>query len=136
MFVFGVAFSGDVTGVNVVIVNHDQGLQTPNGTLSLSNNIISNLNTTVMNIQYMDDENNAVAQVENGKDYAVIIFPENFTKNAYLGLTNPSSGSNTQITIRDDESRPNIKNAIQHSIASAITTTVQNQGIKSPVTIH
>ena len=34
----------------------------------------------------MDDENAAVTQVENGKDYAVIIFPENFTKNAYWVL--------------------------------------------------
>jgi ABC-2 type transport system permease protein len=136
MFVFGVAFSGDVQNVNVIIVNHDQGLQTPNGTISLSNNIISNLNTTVLNITYMNDENAAVTQIEDGKDYAVITFPDNFTKNAYMGLTNPSSGLNTQITIQDDESIPNIKNAIQGTVASAITTTIQNQGIKSPVTIN
>ncbi len=136
MFVFGVAFSGDVTNVNVIIVNHDQGLQTPNGTISLSNNIISNLNTSVLNIQYMDDENAAVNQVEEGKDYAVIIFPENFTQNAYRSLDNPSSGLNTQITIRDDESIPNIKTAIQGNVESAIATTIQNQGIKSPVSIN
>ena len=53
-----------------------------------------------------------------------------------MGLTNPSSGLNTQITIQDDESIPNIKNAIQGTVASAITTTIQNQGIKSPVTIN
>jgi ABC-2 type transport system permease protein len=53
-----------------------------------------------------------------------------------MGLTNPSSGLNTQITIQDDESIPNIKNTIQGTVASAITTTIQNQGIKSPVTIN
>lgn len=135
MFVFGVAFSGDVTDVNVIIVNHDQGIQTVTGNLSLSDKIISNLNTSVMNIQNMSDENTAREQVENGKAYAVIIFPENFTRNAYLGITNPSSGSNTQITIQDDESIPNIKNAIQGSVLSSLSTTIQDQGVKSPVTI-
>lgn len=46
MFVFGLAFSGNLEDVTTIIVNHDQGITLPNGNnLSLSNNVISNLNT-------------------------------------------------------------------------------------------
>jgi ABC-2 type transport system permease protein len=54
MFVFGLAFSGNVEDVTTIIVNHDQGFQIPGGdNLSFSNKIISNLNTSVLKIEYM-----------------------------------------------------------------------------------
>jgi len=142
MFVFGLAFSGNVEDVNTIIVNHDQGILLPNGeNLSISNKIISNLNTSVMNIEYMDSEDGAVQKVVDGKAYAVIIFPENFTETIYRTAINPnitanSSGSNTEITIKDDESIVNIKNAITGSVADAITTTMENQGINPPVKVN
>ncbi len=141
MFVFGLAFSGNVEDVTTVIVNHDQGFILPNGeNLSLSDKVISNLNTSVMNIEYMDNENAAVQRVTDGKAYAVIIFPENFTQNAYTAL-NPaipsnSSNSGTAITIRDDESVVNIKNAILGSVANALTTTMTDQGVNPPVKVN
>jgi ABC-2 type transport system permease protein len=135
MFVFGLAFSGNITDVDVIIVNHDQGFETPNGTVSLSEDIISNLNTSILNIKYMDDEKIATSQVEKGDAFAVIIFPESFTKNAYSGF-NPSGGnSSTHITLKDDETIPNIKDAIMGTLASGITTTMENRGVKSPISI-
>jgi ABC-2 type transport system permease protein len=141
MFVFGLAFSGNVEDVDTIIVNHDQGFQIPGGEdLSLSNKIISNLNTSVMNIQYMDSEDGAVQKVVDGKAYAVIIFPENFTRDAYTSLNSPnisnSSNLGTAITIKDDESIVNIKNAIDGSVLDAITTTMTNEGINSPVKVN
>jgi ABC-2 type transport system permease protein len=139
MFVFGLAFSGNVEDVTTIIVNHDQGFTLPNGdNLSLSNKIISNLNTSVMNIEYMDSEDAAVQRVTDGKAYAVIIFPENFTQNAYTALnpTISSNSSGTAITIRDDESIVNIKNAIIGSVADAVTTTMEDQGINPPVKVN
>ena len=148
MFVFGLAFSGDVENVNVVIVNHDQGFQMPNGeTVSFSDKIISNLDKKVLNIEYMNNEDKAVGKVEDGKAYAVIVFPENFTRNAYMGITNSgiansnstqssSSINNTQITIRGDESVINIKNAILGTVGDAITKTMENEGINSPIKVN
>ena len=141
MFVFGLAFSGDVTDVPTIIVNHDQGFVLPNGeNLSLSNKVISNFNTSVMNIEYMDSENTAVQKVTDGKADAVIVFPQNFTQDAYTAFnsnsTTNSSHSGTAITIRDDESVVNIKNAILGSVGDALTTTMTNQGVNPPIKVN
>jgi ABC-2 type transport system permease protein len=141
MFVFGIAFSGNVEDVNTIIVNHDQGIILPSGeNLTISNKLISNLNTSVMNIDYMDSEDAAVQKVVDGEAYAVIIFPQNFTETIYKtaispSITGNSSGSNTEIVIKDDESIVNIKNAIEGSVADAISTTMENQGINPPVKV-
>jgi len=86
MCVFGVAFSGDVEGVNVIIVNQDQGFTPPfsGDTTYLSKEIINNLNTTTLNIQNMNNIDDARLKVEKGQVSAVIIFPEDFSKNAIL----------------------------------------------------
>jgi ABC-2 type transport system permease protein len=137
MFVFGLAFSGDVEDVNVVVVNHDTGFQVPGGeNLSLSQEIINNLDTKVLNIKYMSNDASAVGEVENGKAYAVIIFPENFTKTAYTGATNPSSNQSTQIVIMADESVVNIKNAIFSTVGDAATNTMEDQGINPAVKVN
>lgn len=137
MFVFGLAFRGNVEDVNTIIVNHDNGFVLPTGqNISISNDIISNLNTSVMNISYMTDDAAATQQVEDGKSYAVIIFPENFTQDIYKSQTGTSSGnssSSTEIMIKDDESIVNIKTAIIGSVADAITTTMEDNGINPPV---
>jgi ABC-2 type transport system permease protein len=137
MFIFGLAFSGEVKDVNIGVVNHDQGFVTPNGeNLSLSNKIIANIDPSVLNIKYYKSEEEAVNQVKKGKSYGVIIFPENFTQDAFLGFTNPSLNKSTQITIKADESVVNVKNAILSTISDSIDTTVKEEGIKSPVTVN
>ncbi len=139
MFVFGLAFSGNVEDVTTIIVNHDQGFQIPGGeNLSLSNKIISNLNSTVLKIEYMDNEEAAVQQVTDGKAYAVIIFPENFTQNIYASTKSSSTSTNSssEIIIRADETVVNIKNAIIGAVADSITTTMENEGINPPIKIN
>lgn len=168
MFVFGLAFSGDVENVNVIIVNHDQGFQMSNGeNVSFSDKIIFNLDKKVLNIEYMDDENKALQKVKDGKTYAVILFPENFTRDTYVGIKNfkstsakfntsstqfnstsqlngastqlnstESSSNQTQITIKDDESVVNIKNAVMGTVQNAVTTTIENEGMNLPVKVN
>jgi len=139
MFVFGLAFSGNVEDVNTIIVNHDNGFVLPNGqNISISNDIISNLNTSVMNIKYMTDDAAATKEVEDGKSYSVIIFPDNFTQDIYksqTGISNGNSSSSTEITIKGDESIVNIKTAITGTVADAITTTMEDRGINPPVKV-
>ncbi|MGZ7095982.1 MAG: ABC transporter permease, partial [Methanobacterium sp.] len=137
MFVFGLAFSGDVQNVHVIVVNHDKGFTVPGGNFtSLSAKIISNLDQNKLDITYMDSDELAVQQVEEGKAYAVMIFPAKFTENVYTKVRNPNSSANTQITIRADESVTNIKNAIYGAVTDAMTTTLNEEGFKSPVTIN
>jgi len=88
----------------------------------------------------MDNENAAVQEVNNGKADAVIVFPQNFTQDDYNAF-NPNSTTNsshfgTAITIKDDESVINIKTAILASVADALTTTMTNQGVNSPIKVN
>jgi ABC-2 type transport system permease protein len=137
MTVFGLAFSGDVEDVNVIIVNHDQGLTVSGGNLtSLSDEIISNMDNKTVNIQYMDNEDEALDKVKKGKAYAVIIFPDKFTEDVYKAAGNTNSSETTDITIKADESIVNVKNAIYGTLADALTTTMDNNGFKSPININ
>jgi ABC-2 type transport system permease protein len=130
MCVFGVAFSGDVQGVNVIIVNQDQGYTPPMGTTtSLSKNIISHMDTNVLNIQNMSNIDEARKKVINGQASAVIIFPENFTKDAILKTKNSSYPNNGEIIIQGDDSITNIKSAIQKEVNQAISDTLTAEGI-------
>jgi len=66
MCVFGIAFSGDVEDVNVIIVNQDQGYTPPmENTTYLSQTIISNLDTGVLNIQNMPNVDEAHQKIGN-----------------------------------------------------------------------
>ncbi len=138
MFVFGLAFSGDVEDVHVIIVNKDEGFVVPikNTTLSLSDDIISNLDKDVLDIEYMDNENNAINKVKDGKAYAVIIFPEDFTKNAYMKIQNQTFQKDRAIEIMADESIVNVANAIKKSVNDAISETMESKGIKPPIKIN
>lgn len=136
MFVFGLAFSGDVENVHVIVVNHDKGFNLGENYTSLSAKIISNIDKSTLDITYMDSDELAVDQVEKGKAYAVIIFPEKFSENVYTKVKNPNSSVNTQITVRADESIVNIKNAIYGAVSNALTTTLNEEGFKSPITVN
>ena len=53
MFIFGLAFSGEVKNVKVVVVNQDQGAAAAGGSsISLSDKIISNLDREVLKLEY------------------------------------------------------------------------------------
>lgn len=137
MCIFGLAFSGDVEGVNVIIVNQDQGYTPPfsNTTIYLSQNITSHLDTKVMNIQNMSNLDEARQKVENGQASAVIIFPEDFSKNAILKSRNSSYPNNAEVIIEGDDSITNIKNAILKSVNQAISDTMTAQGVTPALTV-
>ncbi|KAF5070225.1 putative multidrug ABC transporter permease YbhR [anaerobic digester metagenome] len=136
MCVFGIAFSGDVEDVNVIIVNQDQGYTPPMGnTTYLSQTIISNLDTGVLNIQNMPNVDEAHQKVTDGSASAVIIFPENFTQNAMMAAKNPSSGTRAEIIIQGDDTITNIKNAILKTVSDALTNTMSEEGVNPALKI-
>jgi ABC-2 type transport system permease protein len=136
MFVFGIAFSGDIEDVRVIVVNSDEGMVRDNGsTVSFSEGIISNIDKETLNIQYLDSEAEAIEQVEDGKAWAAIVFPPHFTRNVMSKLEDSSFGGDTSVLIRADESNVNIASAVTKSVADAIAETIAEFGKEAPVSI-
>lgn len=130
MCIFGLAFSGDVEDVDVIIVNQDQGYTPPMGeTTYMSEKIISNLDPSVLNIQNMSNVDDARQKVIDGQASAVIIFPENFTQNAILKTRNSSYPDSAEIIIQGDDSITNIKNAILKTVNEAVSDTMTEEGV-------
>ena len=128
MFIFGVAFSGDVTNVGVVVVNQDNG--------ALSKGIITNLDASTLTIEYMDSEQAAIDKVATGQAWAAIIFPDDFTKNVTAKLQDASFSGDTSIIIRADKSNVNIASAVLRSVTDAMMTTISQAGRELPVIIN
>ncbi len=85
MTVFGLAFSGDVEGVDVIVVNQDQGFTNLQGnTTYLSQNIISNLDTKVLTIENSTNPDEARQKVVDGQASAVFIFSGKFSPKAFF----------------------------------------------------
>ncbi len=136
MTVFGLAFSGDVEGVDVAVVNQDQGFTTtPGNTTYLSEKIISNLDTKVLNIRNISNPNEARQKVVDGQASAVIIFPENFTQNAVLKTQDPSYPDSAEILVQGDDSITNIKNSILKTVNEALSDTMTQEGITPALNI-
>lgn len=136
MFVFGIAFSGDVEDIGVIVVNSDEGMVLDTvSTISFSERIISNIDKETLNIKYLDSEAEAIGQVEDGKAWAAIIFPSNFTQNVMAKLQDSSCDADTSILIRADKSNANIAAAVTKSVADAITETMAESGKEVPISI-
>jgi ABC-2 type transport system permease protein len=128
MSVFGIAFGGEVTNIDVIIVNDDTGFSPMNETLFISNMIIDNLDPEFLNIKYMDSMDDAVKQVEDGEVWAAIHFPSNFSSSLTTGRT-------VVITIRADMSNPQVYSAIFIQLQGAIRTTMDDLGMENTLQI-
>ena len=137
MCVFGLAFSGDVKDVHVVVVNQDTGFTIPGSsvTVSFSEIIISNFDKEVLKVDYVADVEEGVRRVEEGDAYAVIIFPEGFSESLYMKRQNPSYEGDTTIQVREDRSNVNVANAITKSISETILKTAQEAGQDLPMKV-
>ncbi len=137
MCVFGVAFSGDVQDVHVVVVNQDEGFQ-PTGLpvpISISGMIIANFDKSVLKVDYVDTVEEGVQRVEKGGAYGVIVFPQNFTRDIYSRIQNPSSPVSTTIEVRLDKSNVNVATAIAKAVSDAVLATMEERQIAAPVTL-
>jgi len=137
MCVFGIAFSGDVENVNVIIINQDQGFTPPMGdTIYLADEIVNNLNTTTLSIHNMTSIDDARAEVESGQASAVIIFPEDFSENAILKSQDQSYPNSAEITIEGDDSIVNIKTAITTTVSTALSDTLTENGVTPAIQLN
>ncbi|MGZ4853404.1 MAG: ABC transporter permease [Halobacteriota archaeon] len=131
--IFGVAFTGSVKDVRVVVVNGD----TPVGNSSLSDKIISNFDTSVLNVAYANTESDAVGQVQNGSASAAIVFPSHFTQFVVARASGQTSvpPANTTITLLADKSNPNVSDPIIATVNTAVAQTIQGLGRQAPVSV-
>lgn len=137
MFVFGLAFSGDVKDVHVVVVNQDEGYQIPPSPIpiAISNRIISNFDPGVLKVDYVDTEAEGIQRVQSGNAYGLIIFPQDFTSDIYAKIQNPSLSISTTIQVRLDKSNVNVANAVTKAVGDALLKTMSQAGLQAPVTV-
>jgi ABC-2 type transport system permease protein len=131
--IFGVAFTGNVKDVRVVVVNGDTAV----GNSSISDKVISNFDTSVLNVAYANSESDAVAQVQNGSASAVIVFPANFTQSVAARASGQTSVAkeNATITLLADKSNPNVSDPIIATVNIAVAQTIQGIGRQAPVSV-
>jgi ABC-2 type transport system permease protein len=133
MILFGVAFTGDVKDVRVIVVNND----TAAASSSLSDKIISNFDTSVLNVAYSNNESDAIGQVQNGSASAVIVFPSTFTQSVEARASGQTSilQENATVSILADKSNVNVANPIIAAVNNAVAQTTQEEGHQPPVAV-
>jgi ABC-2 type transport system permease protein len=136
MFIFGLAFSGEVEDVEVIIVNKDLGAGMPNNnTIKFSEIVIDNIDPDKLIIRYEDDISDAVDQVEEGDANSVIIFPENFTRDLVAFSQGEMYSNISSIEIRSDQSQVTVSQEVVTEVMEAMRETTSQQGFKNPVSV-
>jgi ABC-2 type transport system permease protein len=150
MCVFGLAFSGEVNDVDVIVVNADEGafFAPLNINISISNDILSNIDSETLNLKYSSDEAEALKKVEDGKVNAVIVFSSDFSRTLLQKLeavTGPGSNQTvnqtdvltaTSIIIHSDNSNVNVANAVRKAVLDAMTETLENRNVELPIALE
>lgn len=136
MFIFGLAFSGEVKNVRVMVVNQDQGsTAVPGGkALSAADMVVANLDREVLDIKQSTGEDAALEQVKDGNAFAAIIFPADFTRSIVPGAQGSTAGE-TKVKVLLDKSNINVANAITRTVNDALLKTMDSVGKKPPVSI-
>jgi ABC-2 type transport system permease protein len=151
MLVFGTAFSGDVHDVKVTVVTGDEGFLIERGfamsrgldpdlldfvtpvndtwvRVNLADAIIAELEEgDVVIIEIMDDEDDALEEVEQGRAWGMMHFPQGFTRDVFL--------NETEIGLRLDESSVNVAGAIKKELGEAIQRVMDDIGTSLPLEI-
>ena len=133
MVLFGIAFSEEVHDVDVVVVNRDQG-----GTgneVFLSDMILDEVDKNTVNLRYEESESEALELVESGECNTMIIFSENFTRNALSSMTGGNQTGKSSMTIRSDNSQVNVASEVKKAFNEAMASTLNKVGGTTPVQV-
>ncbi len=126
MLVFGYAFGGDPTGLDVAIVNLDDGITTPTGMdIAFANDIINNLNDETYDLYYYDTWEEAKADLQGAEVWAVFYFPANFSSNLFMNFA--MNGTETSIIEVDlDDSNPSLAGSVMQGLQEALMETQED----------
>lgn len=134
MAIFGLAFSGEISDVRVIVVNDDTGMATPAGQIYLSEAVISNLDADTLDIETALDLESALALIDSGDAWAVFHFPANFTNVTILAHSQMTEAT-TSVNIYIDMSNINVADSIMQAFNGAVQETIAENGIELPVTV-
>jgi ABC-2 type transport system permease protein len=134
MFVFGTAFSGQVTNAPIAIVNSDQGVVLPSGQVSVANMTIKNiLENTLFDVKSLDNLSQAIDSVKKGEVYGVVYFPQDFSRRI-LGPNN-STASKVSLTLYLDRSTPGVTEPMWDEVAAALDQSLSALGYSLPADV-
>lgn len=132
MLIFGFALGGQVKNIPIVVDNQDSGYTIsngPNSTISmyLGDSILASLQKdgTVKVINGSFD--NGVTGVNDGKYYASILIPSNFSKSLFLATHGEAVNASLQIYI--DGTKPQIEQGIIGAVESSVQRSLGSQGV-------
>jgi ABC-2 type transport system permease protein len=131
MFVFGLAFSGEVKHVRTEVVNLDQG----SAGFSVSGKILSNIDQEVLQLEESPSVDAAKTKVEDGDATAVLVFPEGLTQSVLAARQGKPAPGDTTVQLYLDQSNVNVANAVIKAVNEALLQTADQAGMKLPVTV-
>jgi ABC-2 type transport system permease protein len=136
MAIFGLAFSGELKDVDVIIVNNDLGMIVPNiGQVDFADDVVSNINNETLSIRYQSNLEVALESLENGDAWAVIYFPENYTVNTIASI-NAQTNASSNIYLYIDMSNVNVAESIIVETNSAVMSTLEERGGGIPLAVE
>jgi ABC-2 type transport system permease protein len=135
--VFGLAFSGDVSHVRVLVVKQDEGYQIPPSKVrvSVASAIIANLDSAIVEADEVATEAEGVRLVESGDAYGVIVFPKDFTKNVWEKSRDPSLSLDTTIRVKLNMTNVSVAGAIKEAMGDALVSALASMGLEGGISI-
>ncbi len=130
ILIFGYTFGGDVKGIAIEVVDYDTGIQAgtsafiPND-LFFAQNIIDRFDTDAFFIHMNTNNSNARQIVHEGKAWAAIIFPANFTENFLTTIMAQDMSLSPKIEIYIDASNPTIAAAVIKEVTQSVQITLK-----------
>jgi ABC-2 type transport system permease protein len=127
MLIFGLAFSGEIRNVPILIDNSDTAVVSPIP-LHLGNNITEALDlddrTNLTNGTYI----NGIEEVELGHYYAAILIPSNFSQTVVQMLLGFNVTARLYIYV--DATEPTVRASIMSAIYDALDDAMGDKGVK------
>jgi ABC-2 type transport system permease protein len=148
ILIFGYTFGGDVKNIAIEIVDYDTGILAgtspvlPNG-LFLAQKVTDTFDTDVFSMHTNTNSSNARQIVHEGKAWAAIIFPANFTENFLTTVMTQDMSLSPKIEIYIDASNPTIAAAVIKEATQSVQITLNELSaslnisqIEMPITIE
>ena len=135
MFIFGLAFSGEVQDVKLIIVNDDHGMDAGQSKVMISEQVAGSIDENAVTIERAASLDKAIGMVEDGEAYGVLYFPANFTRDLMMKLNNSTYEGNSNILLKLDKSNVNVWTALAQEVNKAVMDTMEERGQQFPISV-
>ena len=135
ILIFGYTFGGDVKGIAIEVVNQDTGLLSrilfllPEWSYSLLRTLLRNFDENVLSLHTNTNNEDARQIVHDGKAWAAILFPANFTQNFLSSIMAPDTIPSPKIEIYLDGSNPTIVAAVIKEVTVSVQAALKELSV-------